>query len=300
MRKRFATVFFTSVVTGALALCSQPAASSSAPSLISRAHAERLLATDLAIGGDLAGLPPGSTRYLSREDLLSLPQVMYTVTDDANFAGPTEITGILLEELSRALAAEPVADLVVAVCADQYHAHYSREYLAEHHPLLVLKVNGRPPDRWPKYAEGHGQDMGPYMISHQTFTPSFKVLGYPDEPQIPWGVIAVEFRNEKKFLGAIAPRRDASDANVQAGYQIAQQNCLRCHNMGNVGGQKARHPWLVLSAWATASPEHFAAYVRNPRSPNPAAAMPANPNYDDVTLQALIAYFRTFQFPEKP
>jgi mono/diheme cytochrome c family protein len=142
--------------------------------------------------------------------------------------------------------------------------------------------------------------MGPYMISHRNFTPSFKILGHPDEPQIPWGVIAVEFRNEKKFLGAIAPRRDASDANVQAGYRIAQQNCLRCHNMGDIGGQKARHPWLVLSAWAIASPEHFAAYVRNPQSQSPAAAMPANPTYDDATLQALIAYFRTLHSPGKP
>lgn len=300
MRKRFATVFFTCLVVVVLALCFQPAASSSTPGLISKAHAERLSATDLAIGGDLAGLPPGSARYLSREDLLSLPQVTYTVSDDPNFAGPTEITGVLLEELSRALAAEPDADLVVAICDDRYHAHYPRGYLVEHHPLLVLKVNGQPPDRWPKDAEGHGQDRGPYMISHRNFTPGFKILGHKDEPQIPWGVIGVEFRNEKKFLGAIAPPRHASDANVQAGFRIAQQNCLRCHNLGDVGGQKARHPWLVLSAWATASPEHFAAYVRNPQSQNPGAEMPANPSYDDVTLHALIAYFRTFQSPEEP
>ncbi len=300
MRKRSATVFFTCLGVVALALCFQSAAFSSTPNLISRAHSARLAATDLAISGDLAGLPSGSTRYLSREDLLSLPRVKYTVTDDANFAGPTEITGVLLEELSRALAAEPAADLVVAVCDDQYNAHYSRGYLAEHHPLLVLKVNGLSPDRWPKDSERHGQSMGPYMISHRNFMPSFKILSHQDEPQIPWGVIGVEFRNEEKFLGAIAPRRDEFDANVQAGYRIAQQNCLRCHNMDGVGGQKARHPWLVLSAWATASPEHFVAYVRNPPSQNPAAQMPANPNYDHATLQALIAYFRTFQSPEKP
>lgn len=70
--------------------------------------------------------------------------------------------------------------------------------------------------------------------------------------------------------------------------------------MGDIGGQNAQHPWLVLSAWAAASPAHFAAYVHNPQSENPGAAMPANPTYDDVTLQALIAYFRTFQSPEKP
>jgi hypothetical protein len=29
-------------------------------------------------------------------------------------------------------------------------------------------------------------------------------------------------------------------------------------------------------------------------------AMPTNPNYNDATLHALVAYFRTFQSPEKP
>ena len=300
MRKRFTSVFFASGVTLALALPFPTAASSGTPSLISKAHTERRSSVDLAVGGDLAGLPAGSTRYVGREDLLTLPQVTYTVADDQNFAKPTEISGVLLEDLARALASEPAADLVVAVCDDQYHAHYPRHYLAEHHPMLVLKVNGQPPEGWPKDAEGHGQSMGPYMISHPKFTPGFKILSHQDEPQIPWGVIAIEFRNEKKFLGTVAPPRHATDDNVQAGYRIAQQNCLRCHNMGDAGGQKARHPWLVLSAWAAASPQHFAAYVRNPQSEDVRSAMPANPNYDDATLQALVAYFRTFQSPEKP
>jgi mono/diheme cytochrome c family protein len=309
MRNRFtaagASVVIVILAIVALALhlpfaaASSPT-SSSLPSLISKAHAQRLSANDLAISGDLAGLPAGSTRYLSREDLLTLPQVTYTVTDDANFTKPTEISGVSLDDLARSLAGEPPDDLVIAICSDQYHSHYTRAYLAGHHPLLVLKVNGQPPEGWPKDAEGHGQSMGPYLISHGKFTPAFNILAHQDEAQIPWGVVGLEFRNEKMFLGTIGPPRNASDVNVQAGYRIAQQNCLRCHNLGDAGGQKARHPWLVLSRWATASPEHFAAYIRNPQSENPRAEMPGNPKYDDATVQALIAYFRTFQPAEKP
>ena len=301
MRKRLAAVFRASIVTVALALYSLFAtASSSTPGLISKAHTQRLYATDLAISGDLAGLPSGSTRYLSREDLLALPQVTYTVTDDSNFARPTEITGVLLEEVSRVLAREAAGDLVIAICADQYHAHYPRAYLAEHHPLLVLKVNGQPPERWPKDAEGHGLSMGPYMISHRQFASRLETLAVQEEPQIPWGVVGLEFRNEQTFLESIAPPGNASDPAVQAGYRIALQNCFRCHNMGGEGGQKAHRPWLVLSAKASASPDHFTASVHNPRSENPRAEMPANPSYDNAVLQALIAYFRTFQSPEKP
>lgn len=261
--------------------------------LMAKAHTEKSSDNDLAIGGDLGGA--SGPRYLSREALLTLPQVTYTVADDANFTRPTEISGILLEDLIRSAAQDPYADLVIAICSDGYHAHYMRSYLAAHHPLLVLKINGQPPELWPTDAEGHGQSMGPYLISHGKFTPGFNILAHQDEAQIPWGVIGLEVRNEKKFLAAIAPSRDASDPQVEAGYRIAQQNCLRCHNRGDVGGQKARHPWLVLSAWARASPEHFAAYIRNPQAENPHAEMPANPNYDAATLQALVAYFQTFQ-----
>jgi mono/diheme cytochrome c family protein len=264
-------------------------------------HDHRLSPSDLEVGGDLTGLSPGTTRYVTYNTLLTLPQVTYTVKDDSNFTGPTEVSGVPLENLGRLLGASPASDLVVAICDDKYRTNYPPAYLAAHHPLLVLKINGQPPERWPKDAEGHGQDMGPYMISHPSFTPSFKILAHEDEPQIPWGVVRFEFRNEKTVFGAIAPRgKTASDLAVQAGYRIAQQNCFRCHNQGTEGGEKAGHPWLVLSAWANASPEYFSAYVRNPQLKNPHAQMPGNPRYDDPTLHALTDYFRTFTSRENP
>jgi mono/diheme cytochrome c family protein len=170
-----------------------------------------------------------------------------------------------------------------------------------HHPFLGLKVNGQLPEGWPQAGEGHGQKMGPYMISHRAFTPGFRILAHQDEAQIPWGVVRLEFNSEKMVFGAIAPPGPrANEPAVQDGYRIAQQNCFRCHDMGGEGGQKAHHPWLVLSAWATASPEYFAAYVRNPRSRNPHAQMYPNPTYDGATLHALTAYFQTFSSREKP
>jgi len=167
--------------------------------------------------------------------------------------------------------------------------------------VLVLTVNGKAPSGWPKDSSGHGFDMGPYMISHPKFTPSFKILSAADEPQIPWGVVRLEFREEKKVFGAIAPRGPrASDPAVQAGYKIAEQNCFRCHNMGAEGGQKSKVTWAVLSALAADSPEFFSSYIRNPRAQNPSAQMPGNPGYDDETTRALIAYFETFSRAEKP
>jgi mono/diheme cytochrome c family protein len=258
-------------------------------------HQTRASPLDLEVGGDVAGVPSGETRYLTRDVLLALPQVSLVVKNDANFTGPAQVSGVMLDELVRHLAAAPASDMVVAICDDQYRANYPQDYIAAHHPLLVLKVNGQPPAGWPKDAEGHGQSMGPYMITHPKFLPNFKISPYGDEAQIPWGVVRIEFRDEKKVYGAIAPHGPhAEDESVQHGYWIARQNCFRCHNNGDDGGTKAGRPWLVLSAWATASPEYFASYVRDPQAKNPHAQMPGNPSYNDKIIEALTAYFQTF------
>jgi mono/diheme cytochrome c family protein len=263
-------------------------------------HEKRSSPLDLEVAGDLAGLPSGSDRYLRREELLKLPQTNLRVTDDPNFKSSVQIGGILLDALSKHLSASPQADLIVAICSDKYRAYYPRAYVAAHHPVLVLAIDGKGPDGWPKDPYHQNLSMGPYLISHAKFIPSFKVLAHSDEPQIPWGVVRLEFRNEQKTFAAIAPRGPhAHDAAIQSGYQIARQNCFRCHNMGAQGGTKAERPWPVLATWANSAPDHFSAYVRDPKAKNPRAQMPGSPNYDDATLKALVAYFRTFSADDK-
>jgi mono/diheme cytochrome c family protein len=234
-------------------------------------------------------------RYISREELLKLPRVTYTVGDDANFAGSVEISGVLLGELMKALGVPQAGTMVLAICVDQYRAHYPQEYVRAHQPVLALTVNGLPPAKWPTNAEVHGGSMGPFLISHAKFTPSFKVFNHEDQPQIPWGVVRLEFREEKAVLAAIAPRGPhADDAAVKAGNVIARQNCFRCHDAGGEGGKKSGRTWQVLAVWAEASPQRFAAYVRNPQAVNPKSQMAGSPQYDDATMQALIDYFKTF------
>ncbi len=264
-------------------------------------HEKRQNPTDLEVSGALAGLPPDSTRYITHDDLMAMPLVTYTSSGDTNFVGPTRIRGVKLEDLARALGASPAQDMIVAICDDKYRANYPQAYLAAHHPVLVLEVNGKPPSGWPKDSVEHKYDMGPYMISNPKFAPSYKILSHADEPQIPWGVVRIEFRDEKIVFGAIAPRGPhAQDRDVQNGFRIAQQNCYRCHNSGREGGQKSGLSWEVLSAFAVGSPKDFSGYIRAPLTRNPHAQMPGNPEYDDATLGALTAYFRTFSGQGKP
>jgi mono/diheme cytochrome c family protein len=226
--------------------------------------------------------------------LETLPQVSYAVTDDANFSGAVQVRGVELEILAREFAAGGEKALIVAVCRDLYRAHYPEAYVQAHRPLLVLEINGAAPAGWPK-SKGGASGMGPYLISHPHFTPSFRILGNEEEAQIPWGVVRLEFRDEGALFGEIAPRGpNSSDPAVQAGYRIARENCLRCHGPASYGRLKGQLNWAGIAFFVEASPEDFAAYVRDPKSVVKTAEMPGNPGYDEATLQALIGYFRTF------
>jgi mono/diheme cytochrome c family protein len=260
-------------------------------------HPERSSAGDLEVGGELKGLPAGATRYIRYADLLRLPQERDTVTDDSNFRGKTEISGVPLEMLARMLGeatGEAQNDLmIVAICYDRYRTNYPRDYLATHHPLLVLRINGRLRDRWPRSVKGEA--MGPYLISHPFFKPAFKVLSHEDEPQIPFGVTRIEARRESVVFGAIRPAGAwAADSAVGQGYAIARQDCFRCHNMGAEGGTLAGRSWIELGTMAAEDGRRFRQTIRNPQSVTPGAKMPAHDGYDDATQDALAAYFATF------
>jgi len=246
-------------------------------------HASRQAPTDLQVG---------DSQFVSYQDLLRLPQVIFTTSDDSNFATPAHVSGVLLEELKRDLGS--AADMVIAICADGYRSNYPAAYLSAHHPVLVLTVNGQAQQGWPKIHEGSGP-LGPYVIANPSFTPSFKVLSHSDEAQIPFQVVRLDFRNEREVFGPIAPHGSYTpDSPVMQGYKIAQQNCYRCHNMGAEGGHMASVPWPVVGALAKGNAEFFAKYVRNPQAVNPSSRMAASPEYDDATIAALRAYFSTF------
>ena len=184
---------------------------------------ERHAPSDLEVGGSLQNVPRGETRFVSYESLLSLPQESYTVTDDTNFGTTAQVSGVSLEKLPAWLGAESGASMVIAICDDKYAAHYPASYIHAHHPLLVLKVNGLKPDHWPLGVDR--LPMGPYMVSHPSFKPSFRVLSHDDEAQVPWAIVRLDLRREQTVYAPIEPQgAAANDPIVQQGYTIARQN----------------------------------------------------------------------------
>lgn len=256
-------------------------------------HRSRHAASDLEVGGSLQGVPRDETRFVSYEELSQLPQVSYTVSDDPNFGKTVQISGIALEKLPALLGAKSGASMVIAIADDQYAAHYPAAYLSAHHPVLVLRVNGKEPAHWPVGVEG--VPMGPYMVSHARFAPSFRVLSHEDEAQVPWGVVRLDLRRESEVYAPIQPRgAAANDPVVQQGYTIAQQNCFRCHSHSGEGGLKSNRSWSELALKANANPTRFYTYVLNPKNVKPDSQMAASPEYDTATLQALRKYFASF------
>lgn len=255
-------------------------------------HRERSSPGDLEVAVELNNAPAVSKRYIRYEDLLRLPQETYTVSDDSNLPANTVISGVSLETLARSLG-QPPDSFIVAICDDRYQAHYPHSYVAAHHPLLVLRINGQLHDHWPASLEGG--TLGSYLISHPFFKPAFKVLSYDDEPQVPYGVVAIEFHRETAVFGAIQPSAQwRENEKVQQGYLIARQDCLRCHNVAAEGGTKAGRSWLKLAQRAKEDGSRFRQTICNPKSVNPDAQMPAHSGYDDATLDALTAYFKSF------
>ncbi len=256
-------------------------------------HEKRASAEDLELSGNLPGVPANAVRFVSHSDLLKLPQVTFSVTDDPNFKGKTEISGVYLDEILRALDIPEKDTLIAAICDDKYEAHYPVQYRAVHHPILVLRINGEQTAQWPRTSDGGS--YGPYLVSHASFTPRYRVLAYAEEAQIPNGVLELRFLEEDEVFNAMHPRGDfVAGSPEMLGYQIARENCFRCHNSDSYGGHKASMPWSTLGRIAQEKPKIFKRYIQDPQSVNSLAQMPGFPEYDDATLAALTTYFQTF------
>lgn len=250
----------------------------------------RSAADDLEISGNLAGAL-GTPRFIRYSDLLALPQETATNDPVDDFSSPFIVTGVPLASLARLLGAKN--NLIVAVCSDGYRGHFPTDYIAAHAPILVLKINGLTHDSWKQFAD-HG-DVGPYFIANPHFAPSFHLFSHEDESQNPYGVVRLEVRDERLFHARFRPPlRYAESSPEFMGYRIAMQNCLRCHNLGSDGGEKAGRSWYQLAAWAHSNPTSFKRYVGAPLVVMPCSRMPARPSYDAQTLDALTAYFRSF------
>jgi hypothetical protein len=235
--------------------------------------------------------------YLSRAFLAALPQKTTSLQADENFpelpASGARVTGVDLDTLLRAiLPSDSVA--AVALCRDGYTSPFPRQAIADHHPILVLTVDGLSPHVWAR--KNHTYDPSPYFITYQNFIPSSHVLTQDERAQHPAEIVRLKILPTATLFSSMAPPDTLQlppDSPAIAGFRLAQQNCFRCHNSGETGGTKANRTWQHLAEIAKSRPDFFAAWVHDPRSLVPNSKMPPNLKYDQPTLNALTRYFQT-------
>lgn len=263
-----------------------------------RLRPQRHSATDLEITGLFSTLPHGAHAFLSRNDLLALPQVSAHLTDNENLphGASVDVRGVSLALLLQRLGISSASDVVTLPCSDGYRANLTREFIAEHHPILVLSIDGMTPAAWA--ARTHSFNPGPYFIAYDHFRHAFRVLAHEDYAQVPSMITTIDATTSAATFGAITPPLHAAPAAEQ-GFIIAKQNCLRCHAQGSAGGTKSGFRWSVLAQLAQHDPPFFMLYIHDPRALNLRAQMPPNPSYDQPTLNALRTYFASLP-PSNP
>jgi cytochrome c2 len=271
-------LLFASVARAALPLLEQP----SSP-------------YDLAVSGELSGVPHGAVRYVRWSDLRSLSTTVLPM--DGEFVpGGQEVTVVFLGDLWKALPVSPGADCMLATCVDRYASVFTSAFLARYRPFLVLEINGTGPDKWPP--KGLDYNPGPYAITvSDRIAPA--ASGYLDlSHKKPWGVSGIEIAEySRRFSDAYRGRWAALSERAAAGREIWINACDSCHlGPGRIfSGNQSRQAFAVLSAIARGDPALFRKYVRDPKSVISTAKMEPHPHYSDAQLDSIIAFVEAEQ-----
>ncbi|HEY1848067.1 MAG TPA: cytochrome c [Opitutaceae bacterium] len=259
-------------------------------------HADRSSPFDLALSGELSGVPAGSARYVRWSELRALPTT--TLTLDGEFVkGPQKVTALFLSDLWKALPAKAGADTLLARCSDGYASVFTSAFIARYRPFVVLEINGEGPASWPP--KGLDFNPGPYVITvSEALVPA--VAAFRDvEHKKPWGVASLEVATYSRSYQPIYTGRWESLPPAAAdGREIWINSCASCHAGpgGTFGGTKANRPFEVIQAYAAYDRSFFVRYVRDPKSLVASAEMEAHPHYTDAELSDLVGFLTAGDF----
>ncbi len=253
-------------------------------------HAQKTDPYDLAVSGELTGVPAGETRWIAWSDLRKLPSTVLSV-DNEFVPGRQQVTAVFLKEVWDRLPRGATADAVLADCNDGYASVYRRDYIEKSRPFLVLEINGRGPGEWPP--KGLAFNPGPYVISVSDEV----VPGVSRQLDVghkrPWGVTSLRVVNFDRHFASTATGAWAGlSKRAEAGREIWINSCYSCHSGPDnaLGGTKAGRPFAVLQTLAAYNKSYFSGYIRAPKDLNPAAKMEPHPHYSDEQIKQIIAF----------
>ena len=153
------------------------------------------------------------TVYYSYDQLLTLPTVTVKTERDPNTNTPATYTGVYISDLFEAFGADASFDVIGANSVGYYNKqYYDRDYLARHRPILLLKLDGKPPADWP--TTEHESWLGPYCVVHESFSPAETIYGYVEQPRSVCKVVSLELTSFTQSLGRLTPKEGGNDPEV--------------------------------------------------------------------------------------
>lgn len=175
-------------------------------------------------------------------------------------------------------------DTLVLTASDGYAPTVSAAQLSQHQAMLVFAEAGQADFQFALLAQGKA------MISPAPFYLVWPKAGKAAEHFAwPYQLVKIELIRFQDRYQRVIPPKDAS-AKVQRGFQLFQQNCLKCHSInlqGGVLGPELNAPKNVTEYWQKAD---LTAFIRNPESYRYQSKMPAFAQFSDADIDAVLAY----------
>lgn len=180
-------------------------------------------------------------------------------------------------------------DTLVLTASDGYAPTVNAAQLAGHAAMLVFAEAGLPDFQFALLPQGKA------MISPAPFYLVWPGAGKAAEHYAwPYQLVKIELIRFRDRYQRVLPPENAS-AQVRQGFQLFQQNCLKCHSInlqGGVLGPELNAPKNVTEYWQKSD---LKAFIRNPESYRYQSKMPAFAQFSDADIEAVLAYLTEMQ-----
>lgn len=208
--------------------------------------------------------------------------------DDPSYQQQKSYRGFLFNDLLQK-AGFPVLDsddTLVLTASDGYAPTLTAAQLQQHQAMLVFAEAGKPDFEFTPLQQGKG------MVSPAPFYLVWPGAGKEAAHYAwPYQLVKIELIRFSDRYAQVLPVKSAS-AQVQQGFTLFKQNCLKCHSInlqGGVLGPELNAPKNVTEYWQI---HDLRAFIRNPESYRYQSKMPAFSHFSDADIDAVLAYLQ--------
>ena len=208
--------------------------------------------------------------------------------DDPSYNQPKSYRGFAFKQLLASAGFPELNgdDTLVLTASDGYAPTLSAQLLTKQQPMLVFAEADKPDFSFTPLQQGKG------MLSPAPFYLVWPGAGKAAEQYAwPYQLVKIELIRFSDRYAQVIPPGTAS-AQVQQGFALFKQNCLKCHSInlqGGVLGPELNAPKNVTEYWQL---HDLKAFIRDPESYRYQSKMPAFSHFSDADIDAVLAYLQ--------